>query len=267
MIRRIITLVIASAIVSAGLLYLGVTMMEQYSPALAASWSALVAKTNPQVQSNAAAPVEEAFLASDRSEEKRAEAFLPAAPVDSLSANTSGAEVTIAQLFNNPDQFRNQKISISGIATSLGNYKVLLNDGTGQILVEVEDELVNFTLINGLSITVIGVLDNFGSSFALELNACMLNYLNNTVVIDDCKDDDMDDDDDADDDDDDMDDDDDDADDDDDIDDDDDDADDDDDLDDNDDTDDDDDNDDSHDDDDDDVDDDNDDGEDDDEDD
>ena len=48
MIKRIITLVVTSSLISAGLLYLGITMMGKYTPALAYSLNALVAETNVQ---------------------------------------------------------------------------------------------------------------------------------------------------------------------------------------------------------------------------
>jgi hypothetical protein len=213
MIKRIIGLVVTSSLISAGLLFLGITMMEQYSPALASSLDALVAGSKATVSQNAIVAVDNDPQADDLSSgvkklelsslQKSASNTQvnsnqsPEIPANSISAETSGGTVTIAQLLSNPDQYRNQVITISGIATSLGDDKMLVNDGTGQILVEVDDELVNFAVINGLSITIMGMLDDFNSSIDFKLDACTIEYQNNTVVIDDCTvDDDIDDDDD-----------------------------------------------------------------------
>jgi hypothetical protein len=206
MIKRILTLVVTSSIISAGLLYLGFTMMERYSPALASSLNALVAGTNTQASPKVIAAAENFPLAEDLSSSDMdpGSSSLPkSAPniqvdsnpslktsANSISAEKSGPGVTISQLMNNPDQYRNQAVTISGIATSMGDDKVLVNDGTGQILFEVDDELVDFAIINGLTITIVGMLDDSCSSAVFELDACTLDYQNNIVVIDDCIDDD-----------------------------------------------------------------------------
>jgi len=206
MIKRILTLVVVSSVISAGLLYLGITLMGKYSPALASSLNALVAGTTEHTSPNTFAAVEDAPQAADIStggnvvDISAAPNTASNPPVDytqslktsdnSMSAEKSSANVTIAQLFNNPEQYRNQVITLNGIANSLGNDKVLLNDGTGQILVEVEDDLLNIAVINGLSISVMAKLDDFSSPSVFELDACTLQYQNDIVVIDDCSDDD-----------------------------------------------------------------------------
>jgi uncharacterized protein YdeI (BOF family) len=212
MIKRIIIYVAISSLISAGLLYLGITVMGQYSPALASSLNALVAPTNVQNPPKAILAADNFPLTVDQSGDqvKLQVSSLPNPdsnfPVEynqslktsenSISAGASDAEITIAQLLSNSDLFRNRVITIAGIATSLGDDKVLLNDGTGQILVELEDDLVGLAAINGLPITVMGTLDDASSLSSFELEACALTDQNGTVFIDDCKDDDDDGDDD-----------------------------------------------------------------------
>ena len=180
MIKRILIYVVVSSIISAGLLYLGITIMGKYSPDLASSLSALVAGTHGQNSSVA--------LAADSDQSLKAKAS-----VNSITTGLPVAGVTIAQLLNNPDHFIDQVITITGIATSLSDDKFLLNDGTGQILVEVEDDLVSTAALNSLSITVSGRLDGLGSQTGLELDASTLIDPNGAVIIDD-DDDDIDDD-------------------------------------------------------------------------
>jgi uncharacterized protein YdeI (BOF family) len=206
MIRRIITLVIVSSVISAGLLYMGFTVMGRYSPAHASTLNALVVKTNPQISPKSIpakdsvpltvdpVAVEEISAISSTSTAISASSdsstqSLPAS-VNSIPAVIPVGGVTIAQLLNSPDQYIHQVFTISGIATSLSNDKFLLNDGTGQILVEIEDDLASFVIINGQSITVMGRLDDSSSRSSFELDACTLTDQNGTVVMDDCDDDD-----------------------------------------------------------------------------
>jgi hypothetical protein len=74
--------------------------------------------------------------------------------------------VTIAELLQNPELYDDSLVSISGIATSLSDEKFLLNDGTGQILVELEDEDHSSTSVDGLSISVVGKFDDESNSLA-----------------------------------------------------------------------------------------------------
>jgi uncharacterized protein YdeI (BOF family) len=101
------------------------------------------------------------------------------------------AGVTIAQLLKSPNQYIHQIISITGIATNLVKDKFLLNDGTGQIMVEIEDDLVGFTIVDGMSITVMGKLDDSGNQSGIVLDAYTLTDKNGTVVSDDCIEDDL----------------------------------------------------------------------------
>jgi hypothetical protein len=203
MIKKIFTLVVTSSLISAGFLYLGITMMGQYSPALASSLNALVAENNVQKLPSAIPSVNSDPLTADLStvEEDLGSTLTPnynsISPVgsdqplqSSVKQNTTEetpAGVTIAELLNDPDRLINQVITITGIASSLGNEKFLLNDGTGQILVEADDVLVSLATLDGLSITVLGKLDDSSSQTGYELDAITLTYPDGSVVgSDDC---------------------------------------------------------------------------------
>ena len=176
MIKRIVSSVVISSIISAALLFMGITIMGKYSPVLASPLNALVAETNSQNSPDAvpvgnSVPLAEDLLGGeeklDVSSDQKSVSASPTSsiqPPKALAASTPKeipvAGVTIAQLLNNPKQFVHQVFTITGIATSLGKDKFLLNDGTGQILVEVEDDLVGLAVITGLSITVTGELDD-----------------------------------------------------------------------------------------------------------
>jgi uncharacterized protein YdeI (BOF family) len=206
MIKRIITLLVTSSVISAGLLYLGFTVLGQYSPAHASSLNALVARSTVQNSPNVIPAGKSSPVTVDlrggveKSEVSSPSIAVSAIPVSSdqplpVSVNSVSTEapvagVTIAQLLNSPDQFIHQIISITGIATSLVKDKFLLNDGTGQLLVEVEDDLVGFTIIDGMSITVMGKLDDSSSQSGIVLEAHTLTDKNGTVVSDDCIEDD-----------------------------------------------------------------------------
>jgi uncharacterized protein YdeI (BOF family) len=207
MIKKTLTLIIMSSLISAGLLLLGTTVMANFSPALAPSQNALVA--GPEVQtSSVSIPAEQSVsqkielqnVAEKPEMSSVANAALPSsANVDqqlSLSiATTPGAApvtgVTIAQILANPDQYYHTEITITGIVTGLSHEKFLLNDGTGQILVEVDDDLVTYVIIDGLSITVTGKLDDSNAQYGIELDACTITDENGTVVVDDCMDEDI----------------------------------------------------------------------------
>jgi uncharacterized protein YdeI (BOF family) len=207
----IIILVVTSSAISAGLLFLGITMMGKYSPALASSLNALIARTNAQNSPNAIPVGDGVPLTMDlqRGEEKlkgsSASIAISAFPVGSqpllkaqvnpISTEAPVAGVTIVQLLNNPAQFIHLEISITGIATNLGNDHFLLNDGTGQIIVELEDDLIGLVIVNGLSITVIGHLDDSSNLSSLVLVVSTFIDQNGNVFSDDCKEDDIGDDD------------------------------------------------------------------------
>jgi uncharacterized protein YdeI (BOF family) len=220
MIKKTLTLVVTSSLISAGLLFLGITMLSQFSPARATTLDALVAKSNVPNSTGANTDLANNLSAKELDSEKDLPQSDPApltvssAPVissqsqESSSSSSSGETpitgTTIAELLKNPAQHDDTVFSITGIATSLNDEKFLLNDGTGQILVEVEDEFSGLPAINGLSVTVTGEFEVSSSSSGPELEACTLSFQGQTFVLGDCVDDDGDDMDDEDDGDDDM---------------------------------------------------------------
>lgn len=215
MIKNIIKLVIASSVISAGLLYVGTTMIGYFSPALASSMNALVVGANTQNASKGV-PVESSVRvtagqgivndlpaiipANDRAAitvnlsggEGKPEVSSP--PTNSTSKETLGASITIAELLKNPSQYLHQIFNITGIANDLGSDKFLLNDGTGQILVEAEEDLAGLAILTNGYITVMGKLDDSSSQASLEFDACTLTNQSGSISLDDCVGDDTEDD-------------------------------------------------------------------------
>ncbi len=209
MIKRIITLIITSSIISASLLFLGITFMEQYTPAHASTLEALVARSNAQIAPNDISVSENAPVTTDINNGKekflgssipKSVSVIPVASAQAINASvtltttvSTAPSVKISQILSDPKQFLDQVYTISGIATRLGDDKLLLNDGTGQILVEVEDDLLGLMLINGQMVSIMGKLDDTDSFTGIEMDACTLTDQNGTVVMDDCDEDDLDD--------------------------------------------------------------------------
>jgi len=101
--------------------------------------------------------------------------------------------VTIAELLQNPELYDDSMVSISGIASTLSAEKFLLNDGTGQILVELEDEDDSSTSVDGLSISVVGKFDDESNSLSGEVEAFTITYQGQVIYQKDSMDDDSDD--------------------------------------------------------------------------
>ncbi len=205
MVKKIFPLVIVSSLISAGLLYLGFMLLGQYTPAHASSLKALVADSTLQ---NSAAPVNAAdssHSGEGESGEKESSPVSPVAPAtpvsldmsshsQSISETTSTESppvtgITIAELLKNPGLHDDLVLTITGIATSLNSEKFLLNDGTGQILVEVEDEMLSLSSLNGLSVTVTGEFELSRDSTLAKLEARSLTFQGQTIIVDDQDDD------------------------------------------------------------------------------
>ena len=209
MIKRIITLIITSSMISAGLLFLGISLMEQYTPAHASTLEALVARSNAQIAPNDVSVSENTPLTTDINNGKekllgssipKFGSVIPVASAQAMSASvnltttvSTAPSIKISQILSDPKQFVGQVYTISGIATRLGDDKLLLNDGTGQILVEVEDDLLSLMVINGQMVSIISRLDDTDSFTGIEMDACTLTDQNGAVVMDDCDEDDLDD--------------------------------------------------------------------------
>ncbi|OGO26210.1 MAG: hypothetical protein A2136_03605 [Chloroflexi bacterium RBG_16_54_11] len=206
MVKKIFPLIIVSSLISAGLLYLGFMILGQYTPAHASSLKALVADSTLQ---DSVAPVNAAdssLSGKGESGEKESRPVSPAAPAAPVSLDTSTRSqslsettstgsapvtgITIAELLKNPGLHDDLVLTITGIATSLNSEKFLLNDGTGQILVEVEDEMVSLSNLNGLSVTVTGKFELSRDSTLAKLEARSLTFQGQTIIVDDLDDDD-----------------------------------------------------------------------------
>ncbi len=209
MAKRLITLVFVSGLISAGLLYLGFTILSQYTPAYASASSALFVKASGQ-DSIVPALGESGSLSSKESGSDKSEHGISSAAMTSstspaitsqsltskVSTSTGTTPITgktIAELLNNTELHDDIIVTITGIASSLDEERFILNDGTGQIMVEVDDELLTSLKINGLSVTVTGKFDISDDSTLAKLEASSLTFQGQTIVFD--EDDDMDDDD------------------------------------------------------------------------
>jgi uncharacterized protein YdeI (BOF family) len=211
MIKRIFGLILTSSLISAGLLFLGTTVMGKFSPVLASSLNPLVAGTNVQTSTNLIqvekkVPLKAEYIVPfEKSVVISVDNAAPAtAPISSQPLSGSSvsitdpvptATITIAELINSPDQFIHKVFTIAGIATALGSDKFLLNDGTGQILVEVDDNLVKYNISDGQSIIVTGEFDDSDNQNGFEIDASILADANGTIIVhDDNYDDDVNDD-------------------------------------------------------------------------
>lgn len=205
MIKRIVTLVLTSSLISAGLLYLGFAFLSQSTPAYASSQKALVAKTDlqsfiasfPFVESKSptsnSSVVDDSSVDSAKSSDdssSSSDSSQSASVSSSTTSTTSATVVTIAELLQNPELYDDSLVSISGIATSLSDEKFLLNDGTGQILVELEDEDGSSTSVDGLSISVVGKFDDESNSLSGEVEAFTITYQGQVIYQKDSMDDD-----------------------------------------------------------------------------
>lgn len=118
----------------------------------------------------------------------------PASNDDNSSDSNSGGndqplveptDTTIAELTNNPVAYLDTIVSLSGMVTILSDDKFMLNDGTGQILVDLEDNQVAMLgLVDGQMITVTGRFDDDGSSF--EIDACKVGSEAGDTITDEC---------------------------------------------------------------------------------
>lgn len=204
MIKRIVTLVLTSSLISAGLLYLGFAFLSQSTPAYASAQKALVARTDlqsfiasfPFVESQS--PTSNSSLDDSSVDSAKSSVDSSSSSDSSQSASVSSSTtstatatvVTIAELLQNPELYDDSLVSISGIATSLSDEKFLLNDGTGQILVELEDEDGSSTSVDGLSISVVGKFDDESNSLSGEVEAFTITYQGQVIYQKDSMDDD-----------------------------------------------------------------------------
>ena len=188
MIKKVLTLLVTSTIISAGLLFMGFTMMQKFSPALAAPLEALVLGSTAQVSPTADFSVEDVQPAEDFSsnEDLSESSSLTGSSSDrSEEMKITGVQVKISDVSANPEQYRGQVLVITGIATYLSSEKIMVNDGTGDILVEIEDDWLDVAAINGMTVTVTAKIDDSSSPYEFELEACSLEDASGTIYMDD----------------------------------------------------------------------------------
>jgi uncharacterized protein YdeI (BOF family) len=214
MVKKVLTLVVISSVISAALLYVGITILGVNTPAFAASLDALVAGTGTRdlpgaesatvrqplsnQQDKASDDLKTSSSSSSNSSSAAASSQSATVLAQSASETTPATSITIAELLQNPKQYLDQVFTITGIATDLNDEKFLLNDGTGQILVETDDDdLEDFVIVSGTTITVTGKFDDYNDSSSYKLEAITLvdQFGNTFTDDDDMDDDDMDDDD------------------------------------------------------------------------
>lgn len=196
MIKRTLLLVLTASVITAGLLIVGITVMGQFSPAVASPIEALVAGINPQ--------------ASDRRGDDEARTSESRRPIASTSQSGFGIQLStpqagtttapagilnISQLLSSPTSFISRNVTVSGVASSLNGEYFLLNDGTGQILVKIDldddDNISGYVPTSGATLTVFGEFEQSSSGWKVE--ACTITDANGTFVVDDCSSDDDDD--------------------------------------------------------------------------
>jgi uncharacterized protein YdeI (BOF family) len=93
--------------------------------------------------------------------------------------------ITVAELVSNPGTYYEQKVTISGLVTLLNDDEFLLNDGTGQIIVDLEKgQVASLPLSSGQMITVTGKFEADGSY--VDLDACEITTEDGTTLAVSC---------------------------------------------------------------------------------
>ena len=188
MTKKVFRLVFIASVLSAALLFVGTTVMGKFSPVLASSLNALVSNTGNETSTGSNQPINQdagLITAGARQAEEKVSArnaevaavTLSSIRLESTSTATTlqASSVTIAALLKDPAQYRDQLVSVSGIVSLLSDEKLLLNDGTGQILVELESGHLSGAPAEGQTLTILGRFDpsNDDSSFKIEAYAVL----------------------------------------------------------------------------------------------
>ena len=209
MTKRLIAIVVTASLASAILLYIGTTVIGKFSPAFASSLPALVAgngRGGLDDTPSAPASTPQAVQTDNRrgADKPEDDATVQSTPVDNrrgadkpednstpqaggVNSGTPITGVTIAQLLASPANYLDRVFDLSGIATSLSGDKFLINDGTGQIIVDLEDDLVSLVIATGSTITVTGEFRESGGQRGFEIDACVITDQNGSVVVDACE--------------------------------------------------------------------------------
>lgn len=216
MFKRIAALVVAAGITSALLLYVGTTLMGEFSTAFASSLPALMTGSRSAVQDDTphAVPTRLAATPDNRrgaskpednpTTDNRSGASQPEdtpgvdnrrgadkpednSPAGPQATPVPATNVTIAQLLANSAGFEDGVFTLTGIATRVNSDTFLLNDGTGQMLVDLEDDLVRVSILDGSRVTITAEFRRLGGQNGLGLKACVFTDANGTLVLDTCE--------------------------------------------------------------------------------
>jgi uncharacterized protein YdeI (BOF family) len=92
---------------------------------------------------------------------------------------------TVAELLNTPSGYFNTNVTLTGMVTVLDDNEFLLNDGTGQILVDLEnDHISSLLLTTGDMVTINGTFAFDGTY--LDIDACQINSGGSSVTLSGC---------------------------------------------------------------------------------
>ncbi len=193
--RKFWILALSAAAVSALLLFVGTTVLGFFSPASADALPPLVIGKQAQDAS-----VRVSQQGADDTSTPAAPTQTPTATLMSTASGTpfpqgtptaqptvvNGVSVTIAQLLANPGAYLNQMVSVSGLVSVISRERFLLNDGTGQIVVDVEEEGLLGPLSNGMRVTVVGRFDDSSSGSLYKIEACTVTDNTGKVWVNRC---------------------------------------------------------------------------------
>lgn len=203
--KKFLPLVISAGLVSALLLFLGTALMDRLAPVYASRLPALLAgKSSSSISemssSQGTSTIEVTLkVTEDASSTPRASGTddqpgqddqpgrkeTPQPQSTPMPANQPARAVTIAELSANPSAYRGMLVSLSGVATNLDGDKFLLNDGTGQIIIDLEDDLVKVVVANGSQVTVLGQFKVRNDG--IEVDACVYNDGSGNIQVDACE--------------------------------------------------------------------------------
>ncbi len=211
MFKRALSLSLAGGLLSALLLLGGTAVMSTIGSSAAAPLPALIAGGSAQASDSNSQPTDmtvdlnqgdktatlDAWQALAASAEVSAASLVTSQSqvASNVTASRSpAATVTIAQLLANPSGFLGQIVTTAGRVTQLTSDKFLINDGTGQIIVDLDDDVERVSLANGSIVTVVGKFKDSGYGGAFAIAARTLRDRSGASITDD--DDDINDDDD-----------------------------------------------------------------------
>jgi hypothetical protein len=168
MIKRTLSLAVVAGLVGAGLILGGTAVIGRTSPVSAAQLPALIAAGSAEASGSATLPIDSG-----------PSAHAPAGAAFSASAGMQpvadpALKVTIAELQANPSVYLGRLIASAGRATRLSDSRLLINDGTGQIIVDLEDALKQVAVTNGMVVSVEGKLARNGGGDDFDIDALSL---------------------------------------------------------------------------------------------